>query len=82
MLGGGWRVYGYRKICNDLHDKGESCSKHRLARLMRLAGLRLHTCYGRRSGRYGGRPTVVAPNLFKRQLAPSGPNKSRVPDIT
>ncbi|QIH95687.1 transposase (plasmid) [Curtobacterium flaccumfaciens pv. flaccumfaciens] len=28
-------VYGYRKITRDLRDLGESCGKHRTARLMR-----------------------------------------------
>jgi putative transposase len=54
------RFYGYRKIRNDLHDMGEACGKHRAARLIRLAGLLSHTGYGRRPGRYGGRPAVVA----------------------
>ncbi|WP_374617286.1 IS3 family transposase [Thauera aminoaromatica] len=76
------RIYGYRKIRNDLHDMGEACGKHRVARLMRLAGLRSHTGYGRRPGRYGGRPAVVAPNLLERQFAPTAPNKSWVTDIT
>ena len=28
-------VYGYRKVCADLRDLGERCSRHRVARLMR-----------------------------------------------
>jgi len=43
MLEASGRIYGYRKIRNDLHDMGEPCGKHRVARLMRLAGLRSHT---------------------------------------
>lgn len=35
------RVYGYRKIHDDLRELGEACGKHRVARLMRLEGLRL-----------------------------------------
>lgn len=54
----------------------EACDKHRMARLIRFAGLRSHTRYGRRPGRYGGRPAVVAPNLRQRQFAPTVPNKS------
>lgn len=29
-------VYGYRKIHDDLREVGESCGRHRVARLMRL----------------------------------------------
>jgi putative transposase len=50
------RVYGYRKISSDLNEMGEQCGKHRVARLMRLAGLRSHTGYGRRPGGRGTRP--------------------------
>ncbi len=58
---GSGRVYGYRKVGNDLRDMGERCGKHRVARLMRLAGQRSHTGYKRRPGKYGGRPAVVVP---------------------
>jgi hypothetical protein len=50
---GSGRVYGYRKVGNDLRDMGERCGKHRVARLMRLAGQRSHTGYKRRPGKYG-----------------------------
>lgn len=32
-------VYGYRKIAHDLRDLGQSCSKHRVYRLMKQEGL-------------------------------------------
>ena len=38
-------VYGYRKIHDDLREIGEDCSRHRVARLMRLEGLRSQTGY-------------------------------------
>lgn len=41
-------VYGYRKIAIDLRDLGASCGKHRVARLMRLEGLKSQAGYGRR----------------------------------
>ena len=31
-------IYGYRKIHDDLREVGEACGKHRVRRLMRLAG--------------------------------------------
>ena len=61
-------IYGYRKIRDDLREMGETCGKHRVARLMRHEGLRSQTGYRRRPGHYGGRPTVVAPNHLERQF--------------
>ena len=75
-------VYGYRKISADLRDLGETCGKHRVARLMQCEGLRSQTGYQRRPGHYGGRPTVVAPNHLDRQFDVSEPNKVWVTDIT
>jgi len=31
-------VYGYRKVRSDLKDLGAACSKHRVAKLMKLEG--------------------------------------------
>jgi putative transposase len=60
------RVYGYRKVCNDLRALGERCGKHRVARLMRQAGWKFQTGYTRRPGLRSGKPAVVAPNHLKR----------------
>ena len=79
---GSGRVYGYRKVGKDLRDMGERCGKHRVARLMRLAGQRSHTGYKRRPGKYGGRPAVVVPNHLDRQFEPVEPNKVWATDIT
>jgi putative transposase len=75
-------VYGYRKLTLDMRDLGETCGKHRVARLLRLEGLRSQTGYRRRSGRRGGKPAVVAPNHLDRQFTPERPNQSWVTDIT
>lgn len=76
-------VYGYRKITHDLRDLGESCGKHRVARLMRQIGLKSLTGYGRRPGRYGGGcPANVSPNHLQREFDVSEPNKVWVTDIT
>lgn len=75
-------VYGYRKITHDLRDLGESCGKHRVARLMRQIGLKSLTGYGRRPGRYGGRPANVSPNHLQREFDIGEPNKVWVTDIT
>jgi len=34
------RVYGHRRLHQDLRDAGERCGRHRLLRLMHRAGLR------------------------------------------
>lgn len=75
-------VYVYRKIHDDLREVGEDCGRHRVARLMRLEGLRSQTGYRRRPGKYGGKPAVVSPNLLKRQFDVVEPNKVWVTDIT
>lgn len=74
--------YGYRKIRDDLREMGETCGKHRVARLMLHEGLRSQTGYRRRPGHYGGRPTVVAPNHLECQFDVTEPNKVWVTDIT
>ena len=76
------RVYGYRKVCNDLRDLGDRCGKHRVARLMRLAGCKSQTGYVRRSGFRSGKPAVVAPNHLKRAFDVAEPNTAWVTDIT
>ncbi len=75
-------VYGYRKIGRDLRDLGESCGKHRAARLMRMEGLRAQVGYGRRPGMRGGKPSLVADNHLARQFDVPAPNKVWVTDIT
>lgn len=75
-------VYGYRKITRDLRDLGESCGKHRTARLMRTEGLRSQVGYRRRPGVRGGKPAVVASNQLARQFDPGVANQAWVTDIT
>ena len=75
-------VYGYRKLTLDMRDLGETCGKHRVARLLRQEGLRSQTGYRRRAGGRGGKPAVVAPNYLDRQFTPERPNQSWVTDIT
>lgn len=75
-------VYGYRKVHDDVRELGERCGKHRVARLMRGAGLRAQVGYRRRPGHHGGRPSVVAPNHLQRQFDVAEPNRAWVTDIT
>lgn len=75
-------VYGYRKLTMDMRDLGERSGKHRVARLLKLEGVRFQTGYGLWLGSRGGKPAVVAPNHLQRRFTVSKPNQSRVADIT
>lgn len=74
-------VYGYRKITVDLRESGETCSRHRVLRLMQNEGLRAEVGYGSKP-RYRGGPVGVVANVLNRDFAPDAPNKVWVTDIT
>ncbi len=76
------RVYGYRKLADDLRDQGEQVSENRVARLAAMAGIAAQVGYKRRPGKYGGKPAVVASNSLDRQFEVEGPDKVWVTDIT
>lgn len=76
------KVYGYRKLHDDLLDQGEICSENRVARLASLAGITAQIGYKRRPGRYGGKPAVVADNTLDRQFEVDAPDTVWVTDIT
>ena len=44
------KVYGYRKLHDDLLDQGETSCPNRIARLTRLAGIKAQIGYKRRPG--------------------------------
>ena len=74
-------VYGAPRVFLDLREAGETCSKHRVARLMRLNNLR--ALHGYRTRRWSvGKPSVLIPNILQRQFTVSRPNKTWVTDIT
>jgi putative transposase len=65
----------------DLREVGETCSKHRVARLMRESGLR--ALHGYRTRRWIiGKPAVLIPNLLKRQFTVTRPDVAWATDIT
>ena len=76
------KVYGHRKLHDDLLDQGESSCLNRVARLTRLAGITAQIGYKRRPGKYGGNPSVVANNTLDRQFDVKEPDKVWVTDIT
>ena len=74
-------IYGAPRVFLDLREAGETCSKHRVARLMRENHLR--ALHGYRTRRWSvGKPAVLIPNLLKRQFTVTRPNKAWVTDIT
>ena len=76
------KVYGYRKLHDDLLDHGETCCPNRVARLTRLAGIRAQIGYKRRLGSYGGKPSLAVDNTLDRQFDVAAPDRAWVTDIT
>lgn len=74
-------IYGAPRIFLDLREAGETCSKHRVARLMRVN--KIKALHGYRTQRYVmSKPAVLMPNLMKRAFAVSKSNTAWVTDIT
>lgn len=74
-------IYGAPRVFLDLREHGEACSKHRVARLMRVNGL--HALHGYRIRHIPApKPHVLIPNLLQRQFSVSRPNEAWVTDIT
>jgi len=76
------KVYGYRKLHDDLLDHGETCCRNRVARLTRLAGIKAQIGYRRRPGCYGGKPALAVDNTLDRQFDVAAPDRAWVTDIT
>jgi putative transposase len=72
------KVYGYRKLHDDLLDQGESICPNRVARLMSLADIKAQIGYKRRPGKYGGKPSVVVSNTLDRQFDVAAPDRARL----
>src|SRR4051812_14424011 len=74
-------IYGAPRVFLDLRETGETCSKHRVARLMRENNLR--ALHGYRIRRWSvGKPSVLIPNLLQRRFTVTRPNTAWVTDIT
>jgi len=74
-------IYGAPRVFLDLREDGETCSKHRVARLMRENGLR--ALHGYRTRHIPvARPQALIPNLLQRRFTVSRPNEAWVTDIT
>ena len=74
-------IYGAPRILQDLRERGETCSKHRIARLMRENGLR--ALHGYRTRHIPApKPSALIPNLLQRQFTVSRLNEAWLTDIT
>ena len=74
-------IYGAPRVFLDLREAGETCSKHRVARLMRVNKLR--ALHGYRTRRWTvGKASAVMPNILQRKFTVTRPNKAWVTDIT
>ncbi len=60
-------IYGSPRVFLDLREVGETCSKHRVARLMRENKIRAARGYGRKP-KSGAKPSELAPNILQRQF--------------
>ena len=75
-------VYGARKVHRELLAQGQACGRHKVARLMRQAGLK--GCPKRRFRRLAERPPSypVAHNLLQQDFTASRPDERWASDIT
>jgi putative transposase len=77
------RTYGSPRVWRDLRAWGHRCGRHRVARLMRSAGLQARRRRRRLPLDLGERASsAVAPNLLERQFEATAPNQRWVADFT
>jgi putative transposase len=75
------RVYGAPRILQDLRELGETCSKHRVAKIMRAHNIR--ALHGYRAPRYvAPKVSDLIPNHLQRKFDVAKPNKAWGTDIT
>jgi putative transposase len=65
------RIYGSPRVCLNLREAGETCGKHRVARLMRAHKIRAVRGYGRKP-KSGAKPSDLVPNFLQRQFDIAG----------
>jgi putative transposase len=74
-------IYGAPRVFLDLREAGETCSKHRVARLMHENNIRASPGY-RTKTVSAGKPSAIIPNLLQRRFTVTRPNVAWVTDIT
>jgi len=74
-------TYGSPWIHRDLREAGETCSVHRVAKIMHQNKLKAQIGYKRRYVK-GGKTATIVNNILKRNFNPTKPNERWVSDIT
>jgi putative transposase len=74
-------VYGSPRVFGDLREAGESCGKHRVARIMRTHKIRAIRGY-KTPRAIEGRPSILAPNRLNREFTVDTPDRAWVTDIS
>src|SRR5271169_4303522 len=74
-------IYGSPRVFLDLREAGETCSKHRVARLMRANKIRAVRGYRVRQ-HSATKSSALIPNSLQRNFTISKPNTAWVTDIT
>lgn len=75
-------IYGAPRIHRDLTDDGIRCSKNRIARIMRKAGIRSRTKKKFKATTNSKHNFPVAPNLLNQKFKAIAPDRTWVGDIT
>jgi transposase InsO family protein len=75
-------TYGSPRIYRELKRQGIPCSENRVARLMRLRGLRARQTKTYKTTTRRNKADPVAPNVLKRDFEAERPNKKWLSDIT
>ena len=75
-------TYGYRRIYHELREQGMICSRHRIAHLMRRAGLRVKSRRPYKVTTRANPRHPVADNLLDRDFQADQPDRKWVADIT
>ncbi len=76
------RTYGARRVWYDVLAAGLEAGRHRIARRMRLAGLRARPRRRHRPSTLAGPAGIPAANVLARDFAAPGPNQKWVADFT
>lgn len=74
-------TYGYCRVYHDLPEQGMVCSRHRIARLMRQAGLRVRSRQPYKVTTCANPRHPVADNLLDRDFQADQPDRKWVADI-
>lgn len=75
-------MYGYRRITEELHNRGFKINHKTVQRLMKILGLKSIVRPKRRYSSYMGEIGKIADNLLNRDFKTDSPNQKWVTDVT